>query len=157
MNAKNAGLNVEVVVVPCRNKYVQEEAYNLNKAWGQYATKIWLKPDNTISDAQCVWEANAPGNCAYLKYLLAEIKKYTPNVGVYSDSAMWKTVFDSSRTCTEVSDVPLWWLPKGSAYDQKANFDSYGSDQIGGWTKPSMKSYLNGTICGYSVTYNFYE
>ena len=69
-NAKSAGLDLEVIITPCRTKTPQQELQVLNKA---FPTKIFdrywvtLLPGISI----CGWSAFSPSsNCEYLKNLV---------------------------------------------------------------------------------------
>lgn len=76
-------------------------------------------------------------------------------VGVYSDSTTWSQIFGGVSACPDVNTVPLYWLPKGKAYDGQSNFDSYATDKIGGWSKPTLKTIANKTVCSYPVNVNY--
>ena len=59
-------------------------------------------------------------------------------VDVVSDYSAWARSFKSPQACPEVSnDTNLWFAP--GQIGKKPDFSGY--IQIGGWSKPDIKSY----------------
>lgn len=82
--------------------------------------------------------------------LINRIKSHGKNVGIYSSTYMWTSIFGSKTACPAAGAYGLWY----AHYDNLPNFSDFSS--FGGWSKPAMKQFAGDTtVCGLDVDKNF--
>lgn len=90
---------------------------------------IWLDIEKGSGD----WPGSKNTNRLNLEVLLKQAKKYTKNVGVYSNYYAWEDMFGLDYK-TDTTGLKLWY----SRYNSK---DCSDFQAFGGWTKPYAKQY----------------
>lgn len=113
--------------------------------------KFWVFPFS-FSGKDCSWNKQTPdANCLYLQnFIEVAMKKYNISVGFVTDIETWKTTFGSATICPQVKTADLWWIPTNEEQNGKQNFVNY--HQIGGWVKPTLKTYFTeAEICNFDA------
>lgn len=99
MNAKNAGLSLEIVFTPCRYRKVDAEMKWVMKQLANITIdKFWAYPDDS---GLCRWSDFEPDqNCQYLQQMIDYTKKtYGITMGVAASKQDWQDNFGDVGAC----------------------------------------------------------
>lgn len=151
-NAKNAGLQTDVYMFPCRGKSPTTQGDEMvNGIPSHLYGTIWIDVETNPSSG-CSWSGHdSTSNCQFLTELVNHLKSKGKNVGIYASYYMWQSIFGSHTACTGLSSHLLWY----AHYDGKESFGDFQA--FGGWTHPHMKQYQGtSSICGAGVDKNYH-
>jgi len=147
-NAWAAGLaHVDVYLFPC---------FSCGNPAGQVSTLVTYLKNNNVKYGQLWLDIEGPGtywgssqaaNANFFAALVSEAKALGVSLGVYTSASQWNPIMGSY---TGGSSIPLWY----AHYDNNPSFSDFTA--FGGWTRPNIKQYNTGSLCGAGVDYNWY-
>lgn len=150
-NAKAVGLATDIYMFPCRGKSATAQVDEMNSAINaNLYGMVWIDVETNPS-AGCSWSGHdANSNCQFLTDIINRVKSHGKNVGIYSSTYMWSSIFGAKTACPSVASYALWY----AHYDNSPSFSDFAA--FGGWTKPAMKQFAGDTtVCGLDVDKNW--
>jgi hypothetical protein len=150
-NAKKLGLRTDVYLNFCRSKdAVAQITRFLKDISASLYDNVWISVQKNVSPG-CDWNVySADSNCQYVQQMLSEVEKSGKRVGILSSLTDWQTIFRTSAGCYQINKYPLWFIMN----DGIQSFN--GFQPFGGWTIPSMKTYLTSyQMCGTLINLGF--
>ncbi|VDK42094.1 unnamed protein product [Anisakis simplex] len=157
-NAHNAGLGVEVFVVPqpqgTKSGSVQfDEAYNFMKNNDITVNTMWIQITSPIN-----WPNNQQANIAFIQDFMIRAKQYRVNVGLYTNWYDWQQITANWSKCS-LQQLLLWYwnvYGQGPSAINASNFEDFRP--FAGFTTPAVKQYSQGvSVCGAYVNQNVYS
>jgi len=147
-NAWDAGMaHVDVYIFPC---------YSCGNGGRQVNTTVDYLKTNGVKYGMIWFDIEGPGtywgsstaqNAAFFADMEKAAKENGVTLGIYTSASQWNPIMGSY---TGGSAYPLWY----AHYDNSKSFSDFAA--FGGWTKPNIKQYGTGTLCGAGVDYNWY-
>lgn len=142
--SQKAGLRTDLFIRPCRGKSAKNQIDVVVLVVAeQYYDKLWLYLMENPNTG-CKWGNDYKSNCEYVKTMLAQVKYFHQESGIYTSAEFYKQIFGSYQC--DLSEVPLIYAePNGSP-----SFDGY--KQIGNWVTPYGKMFQsNQYACGVTI------
>ncbi|KAF7727446.1 hypothetical protein EC973_007515 [Apophysomyces ossiformis] len=154
VNAKNAGLEVDIYMFPCTGRSTckspatqVQEIINYVGAHSMIVGRLWL--DVEVDSSANNWPSTTSNRntlVAFKNSLNSSGWKW----GIYSSYYQWQSI-TGSVSYNLASNVPLWY----AHYDENLSFSDFSP--FGGWSTPSIKQYVgDASFCSASFDKNFY-
>jgi hypothetical protein len=118
------------------------------------ASRVWLNVE-TNPIKKCSWtDKTLPANCQLIKDMVASLKSFGFQVGVFSNIYMWNYLMGANN-CLDLDPSVAVWYP----HDDKLP-DLYDFRPFGIWTGPpgpaTLKQYkIDSSDCGVSGNINY--
>ena len=103
--SKKAGLRTELFMRPCRGKPAKAQIDIIILAVAEeYYDKLWLylMPN---PNRDCEWGADHSANCNYIHSMLAAVKYFNQDAGIYTSAAFYKKILGEYKC--DLSEYPL--------------------------------------------------